>query len=70
MVRAAVLNGCASTFLGYPRDDAQRTAAAAFDLHRQRDDVSAGCRQLVEGGDVLECGDVFLEQDAVALEQC
>src|SRR6266542_2838326 len=61
--------GCVSTLLDCPRDDAQRAAAAALDLHRQRDDVRASRRQLVERGHVLERWDVVLEQDAMTLEQ-
>src|ERR1044071_5313365 len=51
------------------RDGAPRAAAAAFDLHRQRDDVEAFGRELFEVGEVLEGGDVTLEEDAVRLEE-
>ena len=46
-------------------DCTQRRAAAALDLHRQRDDERAARRELIEVGEVLEGGDVALVEDAV-----
>src|SRR5215471_5355418 len=58
-----------SPLLRQPCDNAQRTAAATFDLHRQSNDVCSCRRELIERGDVFECGNVFREQNAVALEE-
>src|SRR5215212_7897576 len=51
------------------RDGAEGAAAAALDLHGEGDDVEAFGGELVEVGEVLEGGDVALEEDAVRLEE-
>src|SRR5688500_14099147 len=50
---------------GEYRDRAQRSSAAAANLHRQRDDNRAAPRQTLERREVLERRDVALEQGAV-----
>jgi hypothetical protein len=53
---------------GHDGDDAQRSATAASDLHRQGDDHEAVCRKPIEIGEVFECGNLLGEQDLVRLE--
>ena len=42
-------------------DDTQRSAAAAFDLHRKSDQKEVLRRELIEVGEVLECGHILLK---------
>ncbi len=50
---------------GHERDHPQRAAAAAFNLHRQPHDKTAGARQRRQIGQVLEADDVFAVQGMV-----
>ena len=50
------------------RHDPQRAAAAALDLHWQRDHRKPLQRQLLEIRDVLKRGNILLKQNAMALE--
>src|SRR4030095_11541616 len=51
------------------RNRAQRTAAASFDLDRQRIQRPPTWWQLIESGEVLERRDVALVEDLMRLEQ-
>lgn len=51
------------------RDDAQGAAAPAFDLHRERNHREVFEGQLIQIGEILEGGDVLVEEDAMAFEE-